>query len=112
MGGLGTGRDEANPGNLQSMFGERQSAASGHDPSRITNAKLMWIVADLQRSLAREAAHLTYGAWNPSFCAADATSYALRVFADIKERLNHWEKIARDSGQQDEAPPPPPKDPQ
>jgi hypothetical protein len=71
------------------------SAHSGDAPSRFTYAQFVRITSRLASMLAKETEATAYGAWNPLFCAADASVRALDFFAELRREIAHWERAAR-----------------
>lgn len=57
-----------------------------------TNAALATYVANVARLSVGASAHLATGMWNPDFCSADATDYALSVCEDLQMQLKHIRK--------------------
>jgi hypothetical protein len=56
-------------------------------------------VGFIMRRVAAEASSMAEGMWNPQFCSADATAYAVDFLQDIRARLDWLE--ARMSAEQD-----------
>ena len=65
---------------------------SGFDPARdgFPQSRLMWVLAHFSEKLAKDTAALTYGAWNPLYCASDASERAVATFNELREYLDHY----------------------
>ncbi len=57
-----------------------------------TNAWLLRQLSKMSRDLAGHVESLAEGAWNPNFCAEDATVYALSILPEIKARIEWIER--------------------
>lgn len=80
-------------------------AMDAHDPRKhgFSNARLLLVVSDLSRRIAKKTAELGYGAWNPDFCAADASEEARTFFCDLCETIDRYAAQAEAAAQGIEA---------
>jgi hypothetical protein len=67
-----------------------------YDPGRdgFDNARLAMVASTIVKRLSVHVAELASGAWNPNFCSADASEYALLIFAELRDTIQHYEAQA------------------
>lgn len=60
----------------------------------LTNAEAARIIAKMARSVSLAQVHLAEGMWNPNFCAANCSAWALSLCEDIRAQLDRLERRA------------------
>lgn len=63
----------------------------------ITNAVLASQIARLTRLASNGNAYLAAGMWNPHFCSADASDYAMSFCEDVRQIIDWIEKVSAEA---------------
>lgn len=63
----------------------------------MTKGEMAMHVASILEIVVQKNTELARGAWNPNFCAFDATDKTVEFCRKVRSRIDHLEKLARET---------------